>query len=370
MKPYLKPIFFDNFSCVAGACRNTCCAGWNISVDEVTAGKYKKNNIKLDGKQMPLREDGRCSCLRDDGLCALVCKYGENMLSYTCDFFPRTALENDNYIELYLDNACQAVLEFLMTDNSENRHLTFTDCDTYERNISCKKLLDRRLFTIRDFVIDLLQVEASSVWTRSFAAYRFIKNNAEMGIDEVETNISKYYDENYLAKVLVDIDVLNLDLSPAIQYKAHMFGNINGNLDKGYIYNKYIVPIMERLGNADIEELVNGWKGFKSVMEPYDYFFENYIVNSVYRSLLPTSKEETLSDNSEVLLVQLAMSYFTCYMWWFLNERKINDEEIIDIGGHYARIVEHNKTHCSKYLNKLKKDGDLTLGIFYMLLAV
>lgn len=316
---------------------------------------------------MPLREDGRCACLRDDGLCELVCKYGEDMLSYTCNFFPRTALENDNYIELYLDNACQAVLEFLMRDKG---HLVFTDCEDYSRNISKEKLFDERLFTIRDFVIDLLQVEASSIWTRFFTAYRFVKNNADKSPDEVAANINNYYDADFLARTFAKTDELNLDLNFAIQYKAHMLVNANATLEKGSVFKKYIVPIMNYLENADMVAMIDGWTEFKAFMEPYEYFFENYMVNSAYRSLLPTDKEENLSNNVEVLLIQLSMSYFTCFMWWLLNDNKLGEDEIIDIAGHYARIVEHNKIQCIKFLNKLKQSGDLTFGVFYMLLGV
>ena len=60
MKKFLKPIFYDEFSCVADKCRNTCCAGWNIYVDDAIAEKYEKNNIKLNDKQcMILDEEGR-----------------------------------------------------------------------------------------------------------------------------------------------------------------------------------------------------------------------------------------------------------------------------------------------------------------------
>ena len=31
---YLKPHFYDKFVCTAGACPDTCCAGWQIMIDE------------------------------------------------------------------------------------------------------------------------------------------------------------------------------------------------------------------------------------------------------------------------------------------------------------------------------------------------
>ena len=36
----LKPDFYDAFVCIASRCRDTCCAGWEIEVDEETLKKY------------------------------------------------------------------------------------------------------------------------------------------------------------------------------------------------------------------------------------------------------------------------------------------------------------------------------------------
>ena len=38
---YLKPDFYDEFSCLAGACPKTCCAGWQIVIDETSLDKYE-----------------------------------------------------------------------------------------------------------------------------------------------------------------------------------------------------------------------------------------------------------------------------------------------------------------------------------------
>ena len=38
----LKPDFYDGFACIASRCRDTCCAGWEIEVDEETLKKYRE----------------------------------------------------------------------------------------------------------------------------------------------------------------------------------------------------------------------------------------------------------------------------------------------------------------------------------------
>lgn len=34
MRRILVPEYLDEFSCIGGACEDTCCAGWNITVDK------------------------------------------------------------------------------------------------------------------------------------------------------------------------------------------------------------------------------------------------------------------------------------------------------------------------------------------------
>ena len=39
---YLKPHFYDKFVCTAGDCPDTCCAGWQIMIDEASLDRYGK----------------------------------------------------------------------------------------------------------------------------------------------------------------------------------------------------------------------------------------------------------------------------------------------------------------------------------------
>lgn len=35
------PNYYKEFSCIAGACPDTCCAGWQIVIDDKTLKKYQ-----------------------------------------------------------------------------------------------------------------------------------------------------------------------------------------------------------------------------------------------------------------------------------------------------------------------------------------
>ena len=72
---YSIPDYYKEFHCVAGACEDTCCAGWQIVVDPKSLQKYKrvqgdfKNQLQkgLNRKKKVFRQDQekRCAFLNE-----------------------------------------------------------------------------------------------------------------------------------------------------------------------------------------------------------------------------------------------------------------------------------------------------------------
>ena len=48
---YRIPHYFNDFRCVAAECEDTCCAGWQIVIDEQSLEKYKNTGGQL-GKRL------------------------------------------------------------------------------------------------------------------------------------------------------------------------------------------------------------------------------------------------------------------------------------------------------------------------------
>ena len=74
-----KPDYFDQFHCIGSACSDTCCAGWEIEVDEETSGRYQKLQGELGERirrHLTVTEEesyfglknGRCPFLNPNGL--------------------------------------------------------------------------------------------------------------------------------------------------------------------------------------------------------------------------------------------------------------------------------------------------------------
>jgi lysine-N-methylase len=126
----VRPSFYDTFRCKAAACRHTCCAGWEICIDEETLAYYQsipgKFGEKLRGKIgtfegdpcFVLTPDRRCPFLRDDNLCEMILTLGEDALCEICREHPRFYEFFDD-VELWgLGLSCEAVAELLLREKT------------------------------------------------------------------------------------------------------------------------------------------------------------------------------------------------------------------------------------------------------------
>lgn len=130
----LRPAYYDQFHCLAGDCRFTCCKGWHISFDkkDYLALKRQDGSPELtETLQKIVRRvkkgpnagrwyaefqlpDGRCPLQREDGLCSLQLEKGPEALPEVCRVFPRgKAYSDGGYLERTLSPACEGVLELL-----------------------------------------------------------------------------------------------------------------------------------------------------------------------------------------------------------------------------------------------------------------
>ncbi|MCI8387368.1 MAG: hypothetical protein HFE63_02735 [Clostridiales bacterium] len=108
-----KPTLFDKFKCIADRCTDTCCAGWEICVDNDTAdlyrslggevGEFIRQNVTFrrsaecdDGDMLLCREGERCRFLDSDGLCTIIKRLGDEALCDICREHPRFYAYSDD----------------------------------------------------------------------------------------------------------------------------------------------------------------------------------------------------------------------------------------------------------------------------------
>lgn len=135
------PDYFEKFQCLAGACPHTCCAKWEVVIDEETARRYGETAGPLGEKLravlqcdedgdfcFPL-DGGRCPFLDGDGLCQIHRQLGQEATSITCREHPRFEEDYGLFREITLSASCPAANELLL---GSQEPLTFHTVETAE----------------------------------------------------------------------------------------------------------------------------------------------------------------------------------------------------------------------------------------------
>ena len=113
------PDYYPLFRCAAGACRHTCCAGWEIDIDEQTLETYRRLAgplaARMEAALVPdpephfrLTPEARCPFLREDNLCELIRTGGEELLCQICRDHPRFRSFFPGRTEIGLGLCCEA----------------------------------------------------------------------------------------------------------------------------------------------------------------------------------------------------------------------------------------------------------------------
>jgi len=121
-----KPRYFDDFSCIASGCSDSCCKEWDVQVDISSAARYRalpgplgdrlrQVLVEEDGQTLMLIENGRCPMWRSDGLCRIQAELGEEALCKTCREFPRLTHDYGDFVELQLELSCPEAARIILS---------------------------------------------------------------------------------------------------------------------------------------------------------------------------------------------------------------------------------------------------------------
>ncbi|WP_283704193.1 flagellin lysine-N-methylase [Clostridium perfringens] len=154
------PNYFNEFKCIASECEDTCCAGWEIVIDDETHKRYenvegefgeilRSKIVKSDGENIFLLNKGNCSFLNEKKMCEIYINLGENHLCYTCQQFPRYTEEFLDLKEVGLSLSCPEAARIILR-KAENTTFNLSEedkCESktqkeleYDLSLSCENI--------------------------------------------------------------------------------------------------------------------------------------------------------------------------------------------------------------------------------------
>ncbi len=172
---YTIPDYYNEFACVAGECPDTCCAGWQIVIDEKSKKKYKKYpgdfgkrlQTSVDWKEGVFHQtEGRCTFLNDENLCDLYLEGGEKLFCKTCRNYPRHIEEYEDLREISLSLSCPEVARMLMERKQTVTFVTREKSAPPEEYEEFDYMLFTKLCDAREVMFAILQDRKHDVFTR------------------------------------------------------------------------------------------------------------------------------------------------------------------------------------------------------------
>ena len=164
----LQPNYYDKFKCIADKCKDNCCIGWEIDIDEITFNKYMniggnlgnrlKNEITTENgvHYFKLKENERCPFLNKNNLCDIICESGEENLCQICNDHPRYINNYSNITERGLGLASEEACRIILTQNSPAYLIDSKSKAKYTPVVPDDPYLEY-LYKVRDMIVDILQ---------------------------------------------------------------------------------------------------------------------------------------------------------------------------------------------------------------------
>lgn len=358
------PDYYKQFSCIAGDCEDTCCAGWEIVIDQKSMHRYRQSEVlkrrllrDINWRKGTFRQcrDGRCAFLREDGLCDLYRGLGADALCKTCRSYPRHTEEFENVREITLSISCPEVARILMNrtepvvflereDGREEQYEEFDyflyDCLCDARSIMVKLLQDRSM------AIDVRLLLVLGIAHDIERRYR----DGRLGeTDEVlacaQTAAARQRAIRRLQHRQKEID-RNYALAKRSFYRLCDLERLRDDWDQLLIETQMLLYVQGAKGYARVhEEFAPWWKTQYPMLavqleQLAVYFISTYFVGAVY--------DGRIYRKADTAVAYVAQLYDLFAARWLKNERSLDTEDVIELVYRYSREIEHSDPNLER----------------------
>ncbi len=195
----VTPVFYRDFKCIAGACPDSCCQGWEVDADDASLAYYKNLTGEIKRKidsVLDLDEYGntifrladkkRCPFLNQENLCDMHIAIGGEYTPYTCRTFPRFINDFGSVREMGISFSCPVASD-IMWNLKEPFDFTYEINELPPSINDIDAELYFKLMNARNKAYSIIKDGALSVTSRLISLLAFA--------DELQKEIDDYKEE-------------------------------------------------------------------------------------------------------------------------------------------------------------------------------
>ncbi len=356
---YIKPDYYENFECVAGKCPDTCCAGWQIMIDEESLEKYSEvegvfgrrlvNSIDWQ-EGCFYQYEKRCAFLNEENLCDLYTELGGDALCNTCRNYPRHTEEYEGLRELSLSLSCPIAAKMILLQEKFPEFIEYED-DKEEELAEEFEDFDLLMFTqledARAAVFKHLK-ESRDCLEEKLECYLQLARDMQACIDEgeyfevdsvirtfeqemlqeqntgIRENNYRYMHRKTLYLHIVELERLREEWSEVLVGLSRVL------YEKGEAHYRTVLTDFERF-LAENPEAAKQWEN--TGVQLFVFFLYTYFCGAVYDDRIYSKM--ALAAESVRFIREL-------YLYRWLGKGCLEAGDYVELAYRYAREIEHS----------------------------
>lgn len=355
---YTLPDDYKQFSCIAGNCEDTCCAGWQIVIDERSLARYK--NVKSDfckrlhksihWRQKIFKQDKekRCAFLNSQNLCDMYTALGKEALCQTCKKYPRHIEVFENVREISLSVSCPTAARMILSRKAPLKWIE-VERDKEEVDEDFDVFLYSKLVDARGHMFDILQnrslpvdVRCRLVLSLAWHMQKRIDAGELFSCDEI---FDYYHDSKVISKVTDKLHAFYTSehlMSEAEHVYSHLFELERLRED----WELWLHEAFALVFSGDEKDYRSKHQSFKEWLEANlpeaAIWFEHLMVYYIYTYFCGAVYDGMIYPKARMAVYSVFLIYEMLLAKWFKNDRILDVEDAIEIVYRYARELEHS----------------------------
>ena len=378
---YLYPDYYKKFQCIASKCEDTCCAGWQIAIDERSLKKYKNvkgvfgNRLKncINWKEQVFEQSyHRCAFLNELNLCDLYLELGEDALCKTCKRYPRHIEEFENLREIMLSLSCPEACRLILGNKNPTKFFRMEKKTQYEEYECFDFLFFTKLEDGREFLFSLITREDLDFSVKMAIALSFahdfqrrIQNDQLFEVDDL---LIKYQKES-----MPDI----------LQEK---FLHFTGDYNEKMVWLHLVIQEYKKLEPLETEWFIRLDKGLeilgdlesasysqkkKQFLKDYcnmDKELEQVFITLLYTYFLGAVYDYDVLTKVKFIVISVILIRELDFACWLENESTFTFCDQVEIVHKYSKEIEHSDTNLERLGKSLKTLSQF--HIYQMLMGI
>ena len=378
-----KPAFLKEFSCIAGVCPDTCCAGWQIMIDDKSLKKYQKfkgsfrNRLHndIDWKEHSFHQYGhRCAFLNDENLCDIYSEAGKNMLCDTCRKYPRHIEEFEGLREYSLSLSCPEAARIFLSHKEKISFVTKDVPSPEETYDDFDYLLFTALMDTREYLFSVIQDRSVSVQLRRqkllACAHDFQLSLDKNELFQWEGIRVRHQNAGFDEKFQNKIQKWRPDPSSLLTLSKQIWESVIPRMEVLRLgWHKYLRQTLAPLYGSckDDMELKELYTKFADAYPDWAIQEEQLLLYWIYTYFCGAVYDDQIFAKVKMAVICTFMIHELAVGTWLKNDRQFTFENLVSICYQFSRELEHSDPNLNEMERLMDEEDVFDFGNLLML---